>query len=623
MIMVHYVAQKTLWKNPDFDWAMEYADADKSFRAMMARTASKINYKFGIQVPQGTRNALRLDRQHGNTLWQDAIATELKQINEYETFRVIDDDFELDPEYQQIPYHLVFDVKFDLRHKARLVGGGNTTAAPKEDVYSGVIAMDTIRLAMQVAKMNSLDMCAADVGNAFLYAKTREKVYVIAGPEFGPLQGKRLIIDKALYGLRTASARFHEHLSEKLRRMGFTPSKTDTNLWIRDAGDTYDMIGTYVDDLLVWSKDPMAIITEVKKDYILKGVGEPEYYLGGDIETCDEHWEKEGVTTALSAKTYIKNVLEKMEHLFGGAFATWDTPMAQDLHPELDDSPFLNSGEASKFRTLIGSANWMITLGRFDIHYAIQALSRFNMAPRQGHLLAMKRVFGYLKKRPKGRLLCDTSYPDHSKYDSNLKHDWEEFYPDAQEELPDRMPMPKGKPARITCYVDADHAHDKLTRRSVTGVILMVNNMPIRWISRRQKTVETSTYGSEMIAARVATELIIEVRYALRMIGVPIEGPTLMLGDNMSVVISTTIPSSVLKKKHLACGYHRVREAIAAGILRFAHIPSAENAADILTKPTAKHIFYPLVKKMLFRVPVNFKEPLIPCVNENTTDKGE
>jgi hypothetical protein len=134
---------------------MEYADADKSFRVMMARTASKINYKFGIQVPQGTHNALRLDWQHGNTLWQDAIATELKQINKYETFRVIDDDFELDPEYQQIPYHLFFDVKFDLRHKARLVGGGNTMAAPKEDVYSGVIAMDTIRLAMQVAKMNT------------------------------------------------------------------------------------------------------------------------------------------------------------------------------------------------------------------------------------------------------------------------------------------------------------------------------------------------------------------------------------------------------------------------------------------------------------------------------------
>jgi hypothetical protein len=84
------------------------------------------------------------------------------------------------------------------------------------------------------------------------------------------------------------------------------------------------------------------------------------------------------------------------------------------------------------------------------------------------------------------------------------------------------------------------------------------------------------------------------------MISVPIDGPALMLGDNMSVVISTTISSSVIKKKQLACGYHCVREAIAAGILCFVHTPSAENAADILTKPTPKHIFYPLVKKTLF-----------------------
>jgi hypothetical protein len=81
----------------------------------------------------------------------------------------------------------------------------------------------------------------------------------------------------------------------------------------------------------------------------------------------------------------------------------------------------------------------------------------------------------------------------------------------------------------------------------------------------------------------------------------------------MSVVISTTIPLSVLKKKYLACGYHCVREAMAAGTLRFTYIPSAENRADILTKQMPKHIFYPLVKKMLFRARVNFKEPLIPC----------
>ena len=89
------------------------------------------------------------------------------------------------------------------------------------------------------------------------------------------------------------------------------------------------------------------------------------------------------------------------------------------------------------------------------------------------------------------------------------------------------------------------------------------------------------------------------------MIGVPIEGPALLLGDNMSVILNTTVPSSVLKKKYLAIGYHRVREAIACGILRFAHISSEQNIADILTNPLPRQKFYPLIKPILFRQPIH------------------
>ena len=70
--------------------------------------------------------------------------------------------------------------------------------------------------------------------------------------------------------------------------------------------------------------------------------------------------------------------------------------------------------------------------------------------------------------------------------------------------------------AHITCYVDADHVHDQVTRRSVTDILLFVNNTPIHWISKRQKTVETSTYGLELVAARIAAEFIMEVRYLIR-----------------------------------------------------------------------------------------------------------
>ena len=130
-----------------------------------------------------------------------------------------------------LPYYLIVYVKFDGRRQCRLVASGHRTPdVPQEEVYSGVVAMETIRLAFLIAALNGLQVCAADVLTAFLYGKTREKVYVIAGPEFGEHAGKRMIIDKGLYGLKTLSARFHEHLSAKLRRMGFHPCKADHNL---------------------------------------------------------------------------------------------------------------------------------------------------------------------------------------------------------------------------------------------------------------------------------------------------------------------------------------------------------------------------------------------------------
>ena len=115
-------------------------------------------------------------------------------------------------------------------------------------------------------------------------------------------------------------------------------------------------VATYVDDILAFSRDPMSIINEIHKDYMLKGIGTPEYYLGGNFHTTkdpdnvketnhdeqDKHlpamWLKENITTAFSAETYIKNSLEKLATMMGKDFAHM-TPMAESAHPELDDSP--------------------------------------------------------------------------------------------------------------------------------------------------------------------------------------------------------------------------------------------------------------------------------------------
>jgi hypothetical protein len=200
-------------------------------------------------------------------------------------------------------------------------------------------------------------------------------------------------------------------------------------------------------------------------------------------------------------------------------------------------------------------------------------------------------------------VLCDPTTPDHSKHNMTWSEKWKEYYPYACEEMPHDMPQVRGKGAAITIYVDADRAHDQVTRRSVTGIVAKINGMVVRTFCKRQKTVESSSFGSELVAARIAVDMVVELRTALRVMGVPLDGPAVMLGDNRSVVLNTTLPSSVLKKKHCGIAYHRIREAIAAQALIFVHIPSAENEADILTKPLPKESFYRVCRMSLFRQP--------------------
>jgi hypothetical protein len=187
------------------------------------------------------------------------------------------------------------------------------------------------------------------------------------------------------------------------------------------------------------------------------------------------------------------------------------------------------------------------------------------MSPRhQGHMEELQGVFGYLQKYPNGKIAIDIADPPIRKeivYTSGQQ--WIEFYPDASEDIPEDMLEPHGMEARSTVYVDADHARNKVRRRLVTGIIMLLNNTPLVWMSKRQKTVETSAHGSELVAARIAIDLVIEMRCKLRLLGVKLEEQSMMLGDNMSVALNTTVPSSSSNKKHLACSHHRIREGIA------------------------------------------------------------
>ena len=159
-----------------------------------------------------------------------------------------------------------------------------------------------------------------------------------------------------------------------------------------------------------------------------------------------------------------------------------------------------------------------------------------------------------------------------------------ELYPDTEQNISYDMPEPLGDSVLITCFVDADHAGNRVTRRSHTGIIIYVNSAPIMWYSKRQNTVESSTFGSELIAMKQATDMIEALMYKLRMFGVPIEGECRVLCDNEGVVKAGGNPDARLSKKQNAIAFHCIRECVASQMILVYHEKGESNLADFLTK---------------------------------------
>lgn len=187
---------------------------------------------------------------------------------------------------------------------------------------------------------------------------------------------------------------------------------------------------------------------------------------------------------------------------------------------------------------------WAVELGRIDIQIDVLIMSQYLSAPRTGHLEAIYGIVRYLAIRPDRRLMMSPTkveYPETVENSFNRDAKWEDFYGEVIEEDPAGMPTPLGQSVRIRTFLDADHAGNVVTRRSHTGILIFVNNSLIVQHSKKQNTVESATFGSEMVAMRNARDLTVALRFKLKMFGVPIDGPADSFCDNDSVVKNTSV----------------------------------------------------------------------------------
>ena len=177
--------------------------------AKLGKYRTRAKFKYGYEVPKDFKHAAEIDQRNGNTLWQDATKLKMESMEDYQVFKDTGMNATPPPDYKTIRVHLIYDVKHDGRHKGRLVADGHLTDIPDDSVYSSVVSLRGLRILLFLAELNGLEVWGTDIGNAYLEAKTSERVCIYAGPEFGPLAGHTLLIHKALYGLRSSGAHWH------------------------------------------------------------------------------------------------------------------------------------------------------------------------------------------------------------------------------------------------------------------------------------------------------------------------------------------------------------------------------------------------------------------------------
>jgi hypothetical protein len=593
-----FAKARSIADEPAFAWWVPYTlrKRDIILSKINARIR-KTTHKYGIEIPTSVENANELDRSNSNTLWKDALAKEMTEVGV--AFEVLEEEVKAPIGWSKVTGHLVWDVKMDFTRKARWVLDGHRTPNPIGSTYAGVVSRDSIRIAFTYAALNGLDVFAADIRNAYLQAPSSQKDYIICGPEFGIENVGKIALIRALYGGKSAGKDFRNHLRSCMRHLDFVSCPADPDVWMRaakrsDGSDYYEYILLYTDDALVVSENAEQVLrNELGRYFTLKeeSIGPPKIYLGGHVrkvqlENGVECW-------AFSSSQYVQAAVKNVEeYLSKRDDVNWtlptkaETPLKTSYRPELDVSPELQPTDAAYYMSLIGVLRWIVELGRVDVCLECSMLSSHLALPREGHLYQLFQVFAYLKKYHNTEMVYDPSDPcvDESAFELR---DWtsSEFgHLQGKEELPPNMPEPRGQGFVINAKVDADHASDTVTRRSRTGFIVYLNCAPVYWLSKKQTSCESSSFGSEFVAMKQCCEYLRGLRSKLRMMGIPCVGPAFIHGDNQSVLASCGIPDSILKKKSQSIAYHFVREGAARDEWRTSYVNTHDNEADLLTK---------------------------------------
>lgn len=484
--------------------------------------------------------------------WQQAMDEEYKSLLQNGTWSLEEPTLGVKP----IPVKWVFKVKKDAtghfeRFKARLVVKGfrQQEGIDYNEVFAPVSKYTTVRALLAKAAAEDLELHQIDIKTAFLHGELEETIYMQQPPgyeEGGP--GIACKLNKSLYGLKQAPRAWYTKLQEELETIGFVASAADPSLFTLTNDDDSVYLLVYVDDILIAGKN-ISTVEKCKLELLNRfegrDLGEITSFLGISITR-----DRQDKVIKIDQSGMIGSIIQQ----FGLEEAkTKTTPLGPSYKLSKNEGELLDK-ETFPYGTLIGKLMFLTVATRPDIAYSVGTLARFISAPTITHWQAAKGVVRYLA---------------HTK-DMGITF--------------------RGSNMTLTGYCDADYAGDVDTRKSTTGYVFISNAGAISWSSKRQPTVAASTTEAEYMAAAAATKEGLWLRKLFDSLDIPMAAIDINC-DNQSAIKLLKNPIFSVRSKHIDVAHHFARERVQRKEVMFHYIPTAEMAADIMTKvlPLSKH----------------------------------
>nr|ABF96984.1 retrotransposon protein, putative, Ty1-copia subclass [Oryza sativa Japonica Group] len=478
--------------------------------------------------------------------WMNAIHEELNNFARNKVWTLV----ERPRDHNVIGTKWVFRNKQDenrlvVRNKARLVAQGFTQVEDLDfgETFGPVARLEAIRILLAFASCFDIKLFQMDVKSAFLNGEIAELVFVEQPPGFDDPKYPNHVykLSKALYGLKQAPRAWYERLRDFLLSKDFKIGKVDTTLFTKIIGDDFFVCQIYVDDIIFGSTNEVfckEFGDMMSREFEMSMIEELSFFLGLQIKQL-----KDG--TFVSQTKYIKDLLKR----FGLEDAKpIKTPMATNWHLDLDEGG--KPVDLKLYRSMIGSLLYL-TASRPDIMFSVCMYARFQAAPKECHLVAVKRILRYLKH-------------------SSTISLW----------------YPKGAKFKLVGYSDSDYAGYKVDRKSTSGSCQMLGRSLVSWSSKKQNSVALSTAEAEYISAGSCCAQLLWMKQILLDYGISFtETQTPLLCNNDSTIKIANNPVQHFRTKHIDIRHHFLTDHVAKCDIVISHIRTEDQLADIFTKP--------------------------------------